>query len=225
MLVVIIILFVAFLLLFYASYSISAGVYMKSLCRNKAAKDLIAITFDDGVDPILTPKVLDVLKRYDAKATFFIIGKQALHHAEILKRIVAEGHSIGNHSYSHIWDLPFKSSQSIYNDISMCTAVLKQSADIDVTLFRPPFGVTNPMIAKAVKKSGLISIGWSIRSFDTMGQDLDIVKHRVTKQIDGGKVILLHDNRENADLLLESILVEIKKRGLRAVTINKLFNL
>ncbi|MEG1936289.1 MAG: polysaccharide deacetylase family protein, partial [Rikenellaceae bacterium] len=110
MLVVIIILFVAFLLLFYASYSISAGVYMKSLCRNKAAKDLIAITFDDGVDPILTPKVLDVLKRYDAKATFFIIGKQALHHAEILKRIVAEGHSIGNHSYSHIWDLPFKSS-------------------------------------------------------------------------------------------------------------------
>ncbi|MEG1936538.1 MAG: polysaccharide deacetylase family protein, partial [Rikenellaceae bacterium] len=130
-----------------------------------------------------------------------------------------------NHSYSHIWDLPFKSSQSIYNDISMCTAVLKQSADIDVTLFRPPFGVTNPMIAKAVKKSGLISIGWSIRSFDTMGQDLDIVKHRVTKQIDGGKVILLHDNRENADLLLESILVEIKKRGLRAVTINKLFNL
>ena len=92
-------------------------------------------------------------------------------------------------------------------------------------MFRPPFGVTNPMIAKAIKKAGLISVGWSIRSFDTMGHEIDRVTKRVTRQLAAGKVILLHDNRPQADLLLENLLKEIDKQGLKTVTVEELFNL
>lgn len=214
-----------FVLLFYASYSISAGVYVKSLCRDYCNKDAIALTFDDGVDPVMTPKVLNVLKKYHAKATFFIIGEKAFNYPEVVKMIIEQGHSIGNHSYRHKWYFPLKTTRSIYNEIKDCTTVLEKISGFKIKLFRPPFGVTNPMIAKALKRTGLLSIGWSIRSFDTIGQDLDNVKARVILQLKPGKVILLHDNRPDADILLEKILLEIERRSLKAITIDQLFNI
>lgn len=211
--------------LFYASYNIASGVYLKSMCYNKDAGNAIAITFDDGVDPVMTPKVLDILKRYDAKATFFIVGEKAVRHAEIVKRIVAEGHGIGNHSYFHRWYFPLKSTSEIYVEIEMCKLALEKSAGFATKLFRPPFGVTNPMVGRAARRAGVVSIGWSIRSLDTMGHPIVQVRERVARQVAGGKVILLHDNRAGADVLLEGILIDINKKGLRTATINELFKI
>ena len=225
MLVAVIIVIVVAMLLFYASYSISSGRYLKSLCRNKNTNSYIAITFDDGVDPNITPKVLDILKRYNAKATFFIIGKYAVSYPQIVKRIVDEGHDIGNHSYYHKGCFPMQKSADIYKEIQQCNNALKQASGKEIELFRPPFGVTNPMIGAAVRRSGLQSIGWSIRSLDTIGQCIDKVERRVIRQIKAGEIILLHDNREGADLLLDRLLNQIQNKGLEAVTIKKLFNL
>jgi peptidoglycan/xylan/chitin deacetylase (PgdA/CDA1 family) len=223
--VTVIIFFVVAMLLFYASYSISSGVYLNSLCRKKSSNNYIAITFDDGVDPNITPKVLDILKKYNAKATFFIIGEHADSYPQIVKRIVDEGHDIGNHSYYHKGYFPMQKSADIYKEIQQCSNALKQASGKEIELFRPPFGVTNPMIGVAVRRSGLQSIGWSIRSLDTIGQHIDKVERRVIKQIKAGEVILLHDNRKDADLLLDRLLHHIQNKGLEAVTIKKLFNL
>lgn len=211
--------------LFYASYNIASGVYLKSLCYNKDAGNAIAITFDDGVDPVMTPKVLDVLNRYDAKATFFIVGEKAVRHPEIVRRIVADGHGIGNHSYFHKWNFPLKSTSKIFNEIEMCKLALQKTVGFDTILFRPPFGVTNPMVGRAARKAGVVSIGWSIRSLDTMGHSIAQVRERVARQVKSGQVILLHDNRAGADILLEGILIDINKKGLRTATINELFKI
>ncbi len=213
------------LLLFYASYSISWGVYVKCLCENGAKKDSVALTFDDGVDSVMTPKVLHILKRYDAKATFFIIGKKASDHPEIVRMIIDQGHSIGNHSYYHNWTFPMQSVQMAQHEIDACTQVLEKVSGVQVKLFRPPFGVTNPIVAKAIKRSGLVAIGWSIRSFDTMGLNVERVTKRIIRRLKAGRVILLHDNRPHADQLLEQLLLELQQRGLKSVGIEKLFNL
>lgn len=210
-------------ILTYGSFSISSGIYLRSLCRQSSTNDEIAITFDDGVDPIITPKVLAVLDRYGAKATFFIIGSKAEKYPEIVREIERRGHNIGNHSFHHNGRFPLQSSDSIIAEITKCTEVLESILKRPITLFRPPFGITNPMVGKGVRRCGLTSIGWSIRSLDTLGHPLERVAKRVIRQIEAGKIILLHDNREGAEILLDKILTYTESRGLRCVTINELF--
>lgn len=211
--------------MFYGSYSISLSFYLKSLCRGSGFSRVVAITFDDGVDPLMTPKVLEVLRRYDAKATFFIIGEKAHRHPEIVRQIVNDGHTIGNHSYYHQGCFPIKSTSAICKEIDMCNQAIKSATGLEVQFFRPPFGVTNPMVGRAVRRSKLTSIGWSIRSFDTMGGDIKRISSRVIRRLKAGSVVLLHDNLDGADLLLESILIQMREKGLSAVTINQLFEL
>lgn len=211
--------------MFYGSYSISSSFYLKSLCRGRGSSQSVAITFDDGVDPLMTPKVLEVLRRHDAKATFFIIGEKAHRHPEIVKQIVDQGHTIGNHSYYHQGYFPIKSTREICKEIDMCNQAIKSATGLEVKLFRPPFGVTNPMVGRAVRQSKLTSIGWSIRSLDTMGGGIERISGRVTSKLKAGSVVLLHDNLEGADSLLDTILTQMREKGLSAVTINKLFEL
>ena len=208
--------------LFYLSWSISIGFYLKSICHNRAAKELISLTFDDGVDPVFTPKLLDVLDRYEAKATFFIIGDKALLHPNLLLMIGDRGHTIGNHSMHHRGSFPMQSTKAICNEIMACNCALENISGKKINYFRPPFGVTNPMIGRAVRQSSLRSIGWSIRSFDTLGYSVEMVAKRVAKQIKGGDIVLLHDNRENVVELTERILRYINENGYKAVSIDEL---
>ncbi len=212
LLVIVIILFLVGAFLFYASYSISAGVYVKSVCKLDD-KRTIAFTFDDGVDPVMTPKILDILEKNNAKATFFIIGKKAQQYPELVKQIAAQGHSIGSHSMYHKNTFPMQKSQCIYDEIMLSTSVIEDVIRAKVKFFRPPFGVTNPLIAKALKRTELVSIGWNIRSLDTIGNEVEKVTERVCRKVKGGDIILLHDDRENADLLLENILEKLKPQG------------
>lgn len=106
MLLLVVILLLAVGFLAYASCRIGTGFYLKCLCRNPKAGRRVALTFDDGVDPLRTPRVLEVLARHEIRATFFLIGERAEQHPELVKRLVAEGHLIGNHSYFHRGVLP-----------------------------------------------------------------------------------------------------------------------
>ena len=223
--IVIIVLSALSIFLFYASYSISSGIYIKSLCKSNVCKNSVALTFDDGIGSMMTPKVLAVLKKHQVKATFFIIGEKVSANPALLKEIVKQGHSIGNHSFSHKWSFPMQSAIKIQNEIKNCSEALESVTGEKIKLFRPPFGVTNPMIAKAVKNIGLTSVGWSIRSYDTMGHDISKVTKRVSDQLEPGKVILLHDNRPKADLLLDQIILRIKNKGLNIITIDELFKI
>lgn len=207
---------------FLASYRISSGIYLKTFCCRPQAGKKVALTFDDGVSPQTTPLVLDILKKHGAKATFFLVGERVDAHPALAGRIAEEGHSIGNHSYFHRNTFPLQSSGKIQAEISACDAAIARATGIVPGYFRPPFGVTNPMVGKAVRRKGKLAVGWSIRSFDTKGEPLEKVFSRIRKRLRGGDVILLHDDRPGADLLLERLLVYLQEQGYEAVTIETL---
>ncbi len=221
----ILIILVVVAILSYGSISISSGIYLKTLCRQSGAEGEFAITFDDGVDPVITPQVLDTLDRHGAKATFFIVGERAELYPELVAEIDRRGHSVGNHSFYHRGSFPMQRQSVIEREIKACGVILQSILGREVKLFRPPFGVTNPMIAGAVKSCGLTVVGWSVRSFDTMGHPLERVEKRVVTQLKSGSILLLHDNREGAEVLLDRILNYTDGVGLRSVTIEKLFKM
>lgn len=200
--------------LFYASYYIGSGVYLKAQCNVPSKEKTVYLTFDDGPSAH-TAEVLDVLKSHQAKAVFFLIGQHAEQHPELVKQIVAEGHQIGNHSYCHKGTFPLMSSRKIKEDLEHCNQILTSITGKAPMLFRPPFGVTNPLIASGVKKTGIEfkTIGWNVRSFDTMEGGIDKILTRITSQIEPGSIILLHDRMEFSAELLEKLLTQLEKDG------------
>jgi peptidoglycan/xylan/chitin deacetylase (PgdA/CDA1 family) len=200
------------LYLVYASYYIGSGVYVKAICKPDAPG--VVLTFDDGVDENQTPKVLDVLKKYDAKAIFFIIGEKAEKHPHLVQRIVAEGHKIGIHSYTHKPIFPILAYDNMHKEVWDTKEILEKITGEIVDLFRPPFGVTNPNVGKVVEELNLKTIGWNIRSLDTnMSQDRLQVAERVSQKLTGRDIILLHDDRQGSEILLEALLKNIEKSG------------
>ena len=200
------------LYLVYASYYIGSGVYVKAICKSDAPG--VVLTFDDGVDEIQTPKVLDVLKKYDAKAIFFIIGEKAEKHPHLVQRIVAEGHKIGIHSYTHKPIFPILAYDNMHKEVWETKEILEKITGETVDLFRPPFGVTNPNVGKVVEELNLKTVGWNIRSLDTnMSQDRLQVAERVSQKLTGRDIILLHDDRQGSEILLEALLKNIEKLG------------
>ncbi|MBO4332001.1 MAG: polysaccharide deacetylase family protein [Paludibacteraceae bacterium] len=202
--------------LFYASYYIGSGVYLKAQCKVPVKEKTVFLSFDDGPSAYTT-RVLDVLKRHNAKAIFFLIGENAEKNPELVKAIVAEGHVIGNHSFCHKGTFPLMSSKQIAEDIKHCNQTLTDITGKTPNLFRPPFGVTNPLIASGLKKTGspFKTIGWDVRSFDTMGGDTDKILNRITDQIEPGSIVLLHDRMEFSAELLDKLLTHLKTEGWR----------
>lgn len=172
----------------------------------------IALTFDDG--PVaLTGEILDVLKAEDVKATFFCIGRNIAAHPEMLKRMVAEGHLIGNHTYTHSFSFDWQSSQNMQAELEKTNQLAKEITGKNLKWFRPPYGVTNPNLAQAVKRSGMTAIGWSLRSFDTTAKKEQQLLHRLLRRLKGGDVILLHDTMPVTAAVLTSFIQQARKRG------------
>lgn len=205
--------------LIYASYSINSQVYVKTLCKSSTQERVVTLTFDDGIDAQQTPLVLDVLKKHDAKAIFFLIGERTEKYPEIAGRILKEGHLIGNHSYTHRWSFPLSSYNVITEELCRTEALLTSLAGKEQKLFRPPFGVTNPIIGRAVLQLGYHTIGWSIRSLDT-SLSREQTLRRIEKRLHPGAIILLHDNLPESHILLEELLELLYKQNYRVQTID-----
>jgi peptidoglycan/xylan/chitin deacetylase (PgdA/CDA1 family) len=186
---------------------------------------VIALTFDDGPNAEFTPKVLNLLRKHNAKATFFCIGKHIESNPEILKRILTEGHVVGNHSYGHTNNNGFLSTKNLIVDMTKTIQLVKKLTHLELKLFRPPFGVTNPNIAKAVSTLNLQSIGWSIRSLDTIAKEPNKVFQKIREQITNGDVILLHDTNELTLEVLVQLLPFLEEKNIRTVTVDTLFNI
>lgn len=209
--------------LVWASADIGSGIYLKSYCHKPTSEKILALTFDDGPDEEMTPKVLAILKQYNIKATFFMIGSKAAQLPHIVREIVAEGHSIGNHTYSHKGVFPLSGAKKVEIELCKCNSVIADIAGEQPKLFRPPFGVTNPIIGRVVRKLGLNSIGWSIRSLDTVSRrSRENVCNGIIKRLHSGAVILLHDRCNDADILLQMLIPQIIEKGYRFTTIDNL---
>lgn len=152
----------------WASASIRSGVYVRAFCREKTDRKEVYLTFDDGPHPPETERVLDVLRERGAKATFFLIGSKVSGNEAVLRRMLEEGHALGLHTYSHAGTFPLLSFDKMLADVNEGKRAVESVAGKKISLFRPPFGVTNPTISKVVRTLGLQTVGWDVRSFDTM---------------------------------------------------------
>lgn len=222
----VILIFIWFTLTAFGSSLVSWNYHIKILNANKnASKNQMAITFDDGPNPEFTPQVLALLKQFDAKATFFCIGKHIETYPELFKQILDEGHTVGNHTYSHSNAFGFFRTQKVQEELEKSNTIIKQFSGLSAKLYRPAFGVTNPNIRCAVQNLNLTTIGWNKRSLDTTNLSDEQILKRVTKNIKSGDVILLHDTRDKSVRVLEQLLLFLRDNNFQSVTVDTLFNI
>jgi peptidoglycan-N-acetylglucosamine deacetylase len=194
-------------------FSIKNSLFLKSICRINTAEKVVFLSFDDGPSEKYTPLILKTLKEKKIQALFFCIGRYAELFPELIQKLSLEGHKIGNHTYNHKWENAFNIPAKIVSEIETTSIILNKISGQEIGLFRPPFGITNPFVAKAVNTLEMQSVGWDIRSFDTVIKDPAKLIHRICSRLRPGSIILLHDNREITSLVLGELIDTIYKQG------------
>ncbi len=179
----------------------------------------IALTFDDGPDHEITPRIMDLLKEFNAKATFFCIGNKINEEKEVIQRMLQEGHSIGNHTFEHSNSFPWWSVIKMKASIAQTDEALKEAGVNEISMFRPPFGVTNNLIATAIKQTNKKCVGWSIRTKDTC-RSVDEVVNKVKKELKPGDIVLLHDTHPDILTELREILIYCRQKGFKPIALN-----
>jgi len=202
---------------------VQSGYHIKTYNRIQTTDKKIAVTFDDGPTPS-TEKVLELLKKYNVKATFFCIGKQIEKHPDILQKIINEGHTVGNHTYNHLPQMNFFSTDKILTELKSTDALI-QHYILKPMLFRPPYGVTSPRLARALKTTGHYVVGWNIRSLDAVIEDENKIFNRIATRLAPGSIILLHDTSQKTVNVLEQLLILLQQQHYEAVTVNQLLNI
>lgn len=172
----------------------------------------VALTFDDGPHE-LSAAVLDILKAEQVPATFFLIGKHIAGKEDLVKRMTEEGHLIGNHSFDHSFNFDWQSSKKMALEIKACNEAIAAITGFAPTIFRPPYGVTNPNLAKAVKQTNMISVGWNVRSMDTVAKDAEALKNKILAQTRANSTILLHDRCAVTVAMLRELIRALKEKG------------
>lgn len=206
------------------SVNIKLNYFFYSHCNAVTDKKEIALTFDDGPHPQSTPTLLEVLNQHNIKAAFFCTGKNAETNPDIVAKIVSSGNVIGNHSYGHSKFFDLLSARKMQNEILDTNKVIKSITGKNPLLFRPPYGVTNPMLRKAINKSKLISIGWSLRSFDTVKSREKVLLKLISKT-QPGDIVLFHDTSPHIISIIENYLIWLKKNGFKIVSLTNLLNI
>jgi peptidoglycan/xylan/chitin deacetylase (PgdA/CDA1 family) len=181
----------------------------------------IALTFDDGPDPVDTPKLLDLLREKGVKATFFVVGKRADQYPEIVRRAWAEGHLVANHTWSHYSLFCFLMPRRLRAEIERGTESVRRSCGFRPRLFRSPVGMRHPLLAPYLQDAGLEYISWSIRTHDTLTSNSGVLARRILNKAASGDIILLHDHLPGgADVMLEAlprVIDELRERGFEFV--------
>jgi peptidoglycan/xylan/chitin deacetylase (PgdA/CDA1 family) len=178
--------------------------------QNKSKQ--VALTFDDG-PAACTEAILDILRKEQVPAAFFVIGKNIAGREHLLQRMVAEGHKIGNHSYEHGFNFDWKSSNAMQLELEQCNDAIRKVTGQQPKLFRPPYGVTNPNLARAVQATGMRSIGWRLRSMDTVARDPEALLKKILLQVRHRDIILLHDSCAITAQILPRLIATLKERG------------
>jgi peptidoglycan-N-acetylglucosamine deacetylase len=210
------------LIVFYGCYYIGSNFFIKVICSADTNRKEIAISFDDGPSLSYTPEILKILKEEDVKAAFFCIGKNIPGNERLLRQTIAEGHTVGNHSYTHhTWFDMFSAGQML-GDLEMMDHEMHRVTGLQPKLFRPPYGVTNPNLKKAIIKGGYTPIGWSVRSFDTVIKDEKKLLNKVIRSLEPGAVFLFHDTSKTTLDMLPAFIKEVKNRGYNIVPLDKL---
>jgi chitin deacetylase len=183
---------------------------------------ILALTFDDGPDPINTPVVLRALATYHAHATFFVLGGIAKRHPELIRKIVAGGNCVGNHSFSHPSST---TADRALRELTDTAAAIKKAIGRNPTCFRPPYGILKGTLAHTAQKLGYPVITWTISSADTRPIDSKFIANNVIHTPNPGDIVLMHDGagHKATAAAVPIILRELSAAGYRFVTLPELF--
>ena len=191
--------------------------------NSKNSKE-IAITFDDGTHTKETAKILDILKKYDAKATFFVVGKHVKWYPDSVIRASKEGHEIGNHTFTHP-DISTLSEEQLKSEIKNCEDIILEKTGKKPVLFRPPFGNYNERCLKELSQDlGYTVVLWSgVDAKDWRNPPPEQIASKIIKNVKQGDIILLHDyGTENTIIALDTILSTLSQKGYKFVTVSEL---
>jgi len=213
----------------YQSIAPTAQLYGRTFIGLGRGTRRLALTYDDGPNDPHTLRLLEVLARNDVRATFFTIGRYVQQRADIVREIVHAGHIVGNHTFSHPL-LTLKSAAEIRDELTRCSAALQVAIGEHSNLFRPPFGGRRPAVLRIARELGLEPIMWNVTGYDWNAPPSAVIERKVSGQIRGGDVILLHDgghlqmgaDRSQTVLATESLIKRYKSEGYEFVTIEQM---
>ena len=212
-----IIIIISFILLFFiwASADIRSGIYLRCICRGNRMEKAVALTFDDGPDPIHTPRILDILEENNIKATFFLIGSNIETYPELVKRIYDEGHIIGNHTVDHIC-MPEASEEEIKEDVMELHTALYNKFNYEMKYIRPPKGEYSEKTVAYTNTLGYKTVMWSFAYDDwdenKQGRE-EYGKNKILDNVHNGEVMLLHSTSKDNSNILDYCIKQIKSMG------------
>jgi peptidoglycan-N-acetylglucosamine deacetylase len=184
--------------------------------RAGAPTGRIALTFDDGPDPVRTPLLLDVLAAAGVQASFFLVGEAVDRHPELARRIAEAGHDLGNHTYSHAY-LPLRRSDSVLDQLARTDRAIRSATGVQPTRMRPPYGGRRLATVRACRRRGQRMVLWDINPFDWRGGSADAICAHVMAAARPGSVVLLHEARPGGETTVEAVrrlIPALRARGL-----------
>jgi peptidoglycan/xylan/chitin deacetylase (PgdA/CDA1 family) len=202
--------------------------FLPIISQGQSGLKAVALTYDDGPDPQTTPALLRLLQRYETPATFFVTGQKALRNPELIRNILAHGHTIGNHSYSHDNLIMLKSSETLMYEVKRAQEVLA-AFGIRPLAFRPPVGITNPRLREVLDDLNMFTLNFSRRPVDFGNRRLKNLSSRILAHVQPDDIILLHDVTPPQTALFpcwlketELILAGLKARGIAILPLEEL---
>jgi peptidoglycan/xylan/chitin deacetylase (PgdA/CDA1 family) len=211
-----------------ASFSPRSCFFLRVISRGHTGQKAVALTFDDGPDPLTTPLLIDVLARHGMKATFFVSGQSAQRYPEWIESMLSQGHLIGNHSYSHSPCLMLHRFKKLYLEIATAQEIFKKLGILPFA-FRPPVGLTNPKLGPILSQLDMICVTFSCRAYDRGNRQLHGMAAKILKKVRSDDIILLHDVRPSKtdDIRywlteIESTLSGLTQRGFSVLPLDEL---
>lgn len=186
----------------------------------------LALTYDDGPNDPHTLRLLEVLARHDVRATFFVIGRYAQQRPDIVRALLNAGHVIGNHTFTHPL-LTLKKPAEVRKELSECRAAIQDAIGSHSNLFRPPYGGRRPAVLRVARELGLSPIMWNVTGYDWNAPPAAVIERKVSNQMRGGDVLLLHDgghrqmgaDRSQTVVATDHLISRYKSEGYEFVTI------
>ena len=217
-------LYLCFAILCFASFSDTNADNCQVYKRGNTEEHKIALTFDDGPHSEKTPKILDVLQQNNVKATFFIVGENANGNDDIIRRIIADGHEIGNHTFGHKYLL--KADRCVIErEIDLCDDEIFNYSEYNARLFRPPGGIYDDLLTSICNDRGYDMVLWSIDTRDWAGTSAQDIEKEILNNIEDGAIILLHDyicGESYTEVALMNVIPKLKELGYSFVTVSEL---
>ncbi len=196
-----------------------------SYSRVSVSEPYVAMTFDDGPHPVNTPRLLDILKARNIKATFYVVGTNATSYPHILRRMIAEGHEIGNHTKTHAY-LTKLSAEGVRNEMGFTHRAIVQATGVAPKTMRPPYGATNSGLRIRIKQEfGYPSIMWAVDPQDWKRPGSQVVANRIVSATNKGSIILAHDIHAPTITAMPNALDRLLAKGYKFVTVTQLIAL